>query len=147
MLIKPTSIEDVEQISAWSEVDLDESHRRIDPSFWLTAAPGSYLVGAIDDAEGRVLYFRFDREQESLLRMHTQFAPSTEVNSSRVAKAISGVLPSYLQMVQADGIGGIVFETRFSELAAFMARLGFRKAEGKNDDFILEFAVTDELAK
>jgi hypothetical protein len=147
MQIKPTTIEDVEQICAWSKIDIDESHRKTNPEFWLTAAPGSYFGGAIEDADGIVLYFRFDREQESLLRMHTQFAPSTKVNRSRVAKAISAVLPSYLQIVQADGIDGIVFETRFPELVAFMARLGFIKAEGKHDDYILEFAVTDELAK
>jgi hypothetical protein len=140
MLIKPTSIEDMEQIRAWAEADIDEAHRCIDPSFWLTAATKSYLAGAIDDSEGRVLYFRFDREQESLLRMHTQFGPENQVSRSRVAQAISTVLPNYLQMVQADGINGIIFETRFPELAAFMARLGFRKAEGENDDYVLRFA-------
>jgi hypothetical protein len=139
MQVKPTYIEDVEQIRAWSEIDIDESHRKTNPEFWLTAAPGSYFAGAIDDSDGRILYFRFDREDESTLRMHTQFAPENLVSRRRVAEAISAVLPNYSRMVQADGITGIVFETKFPELVAFMSKIGFQKAGG--DDFILNFAA------
>jgi hypothetical protein len=138
MQVKPTFIEDVEQIRAWSEIDIDESHRKTNPEFWLTAAPGSYFAGAIEDADGIVLYFRFEKEGE-LLRMHTQFAPENLVSRRRVAEAISAVLPNYSRMVQADGITGIVFETKFPELAAFMSKIGFQKAGG--DDFILNFAA------
>jgi hypothetical protein len=138
MQVKPTYTEDVEQIRAWSEIDIDESHRKTNPEFWLTAAPGSYFAGAIEDADGIVLYFRFDKEGD-LLRMSTQFAPENFVSRRRVAEAISAVLPSYSRMVQADGITGIVFETKFPELAAFMSRIGFEKAGG--DNFILSFAA------
>jgi hypothetical protein len=139
MQVKPTSIEDLEQIGAWSEIDIDEPHRKISPEWWLTAAPGSYFAGAIDDSEGRVLYFRFDRENTSTLRMHTQFAPQNLVAPRRVAKAICDVLPNYLAIVREVGIDSIIFETKFPELAAFMSRIGFQKAGG--DDFILSFAA------
>lgn len=147
MRLETSTAEDIAQIRSWSEVDIDKAHRTTPPKFWLTAAPDSYLAGAIDDLEGRVLYFRFDREGD-LLRMHTQFAPESLVNRRRVATAISEVLPQYLQMVAAVGITGIVFETVFPELAAFMARIGFVNAEGDNNDYVLRFqpAVVDTAA-
>jgi hypothetical protein len=141
MRLETSTAADIAQIRSWSEVDIDKFHRSVSPKFWLTAAPGSYLAGAIDDAEGRVLYFRFDREGD-LLRMHTQFAPETVVSRRRVAVAINKVLPEYLALAAEVGISGIVFETVFSALAAFMARIGFVKAEGENNDYILKFAAS-----
>src|ERR1700676_4826431 len=71
--LTPTTQLDFPTIAEWAVVDVDDSHRKIPNEFWLTGQ--GYFSGKVEDAEGITLFFRFNREDESILRMHTQFAP------------------------------------------------------------------------
>jgi hypothetical protein len=139
--LSPTVNEDLDRIKTWQAADIDEAHRIINPTWWLTGALGSYLAGRAEDSEGIVLYFRFDKETPDTLRMYTQFGPEEIVSRRRVAAVIAGVLPPYIRSVQAVGIQAIIFETIFPELAAFCTKtLGFEHVE-KSNDYILKFAA------
>jgi hypothetical protein len=127
---------DLPQIQTWCKSDIDFTHHHIDPRFFLTGQ--GYLTTKIDDSEGTTLYARFDRE-DSLLRMHTQFATESIVSRKRVARAISTALPPFIEHVRASGITGILFETTFPGLADFMKKFGFKKLDGENDDYVLMF--------
>jgi hypothetical protein len=127
----------------------DEWHRDKDlpcenPAFWVTGVKGAYLASRLVDELGTVLFFKFDKENPSRLRLHTQFAPVSEVSERRVAKAIMEGLQRFSVHASADGYTSIVTESISPRLVSFLKKMGFTDA-GKND-YRLDIAATEVAA-
>ena len=125
------------QIAEW--IALDPSHaNQYEADYWLTGN-GGFLACCIDDESGPVMYVRFDKEEEGMLRLRTQFAPVEQVSKERIAKAILEAIPGFIKGVQKPyGIKGIVFETENHQLAQFMGKnFGFKPVG--NNDYALVF--------
>ena len=131
---------DKPQIAEW--IALDPSHaNQYEADYWLTGN-GGFLACCIDDESGPVMYVRFDKEEEGMLRLRTQFAPVEQVSKERTAKAILEAIPGFIKGVQKPyGIKGIVFETENPQLAQFMGKnFGFKPVG--NNDYALVFPET-----
>jgi hypothetical protein len=140
---KASTAEDQPRIISWVLQDPFHVDQGIQASegWWLTNAPGSLLVGRVDDEHGPAMYFRLDPEKDCLIRLSIQFAPMEEVGKLRVARLIAKGMPVLIQKAKEAGAKGFVFESQSPALGAFMARYGFRPMPGKEniDDYICMF--------
>jgi hypothetical protein len=124
--------EDLSLLKSW--IAADSWHTNTEsPEWWF----GGYISFKLVDDRGVVLFVRFDREGE-FVRLHTQFAPPSEVSEKRVALAISDAIPRFSECAKVDGVKGIVTESISPKLIAFLcARLGFQLDSGT--DYVLLF--------
>jgi hypothetical protein len=136
MRFENTTENDIWQISAWQDVNIDPAHHGMDPNFWLSGR--GYVAFKLDDDEGTTMYVRFNKIDEKTLRLFTQFAPEPEVSKNRTAAAILQALPVFMKEVKLDGIEAIVFESRSESLIEFMSSsFGFEHL--KDADYICRF--------
>jgi hypothetical protein len=133
MKFESSTLEDIQQIQEWTDAD-EYHHGQNNPAWWITGN-GSYLAGCIQDDEGTVLYFRFDRE-DPLLRLNIQFAPIEKVSKRRVVQALLGTFSNIEMLARAAQFTGLIFASESPRLILFLDKLGF-KQEGEN--FILRF--------
>ncbi len=149
MRLEPSTETDSPLIESWCKQDVDSTHHKLDPRFFLTG--NGFLTLKVVDDLGPVFFARFDECRERLvsgLRMHTQFAPVSEVSKQRVTEAILETLPKFIERVKQDGIQFIVFETTFPQLAGWMQiAMGFRQVEGTNDYKLTFFAARPQAVQ
>src|SRR4029077_1466388 len=134
----PTIADDQPQINDW--MLKDPYHCRLvdvsEKGWWLTGCD-SLLAGCIEDSSGPVVYFRLDKVQDKLVRMHIQFAPLEQVSKSRTARVILQALPVFQELATQNGAEGFVFESVSEPLIKFMGVLGFKLE--KDNDYVLMF--------
>jgi hypothetical protein len=136
MRFENTTEDDIWQISAWQDANIDPVHWGMNPNFWLTGQ--GYIAFKLVDADGAAMYVRFNRVDDSTLRLFTQFAPEAEVSKQRTVGAILQALPVFIKETAKDGIEAIIFESRSESLINFMsASFGFEHL--KDADYILRF--------
>lgn len=142
MKLTPSTEQDIEILKRWSEQDIDLTHCRIDPAWWLTGAEGSLLSFCLQDEDGPVAYVRLDKKRpDGLIRLHTQFAPREEVAKLRLAKGMLKCVPVVQDFCKQQGGSGIIFQSSSPLLIDFMKRkFGFQSA-GSND-YVLLFQVS-----
>jgi hypothetical protein len=129
---------DFPTIETWISEDYffwDKTKPAYLPSWW---AKFSYVSFKIQDAQGTVIFCRFDRENATTLRMHSQFAPSARVSERRVAAVILEAIPRFVKQAAMDGFTAIVFDSVSPKLTKFMCdKLGFEPIG--NNDYQLSF--------
>jgi hypothetical protein len=127
-----TTQEDLPVLKSW--VDADSWHQSKEETDWWLRG---YLSFKLTDDRGITVFVRFDREGE-LVRLHSQFATSSEVSEVRVALSISEAIPRFIVCARADGVKGIITESISPKLIAFLTtRLGFVHSQG--NDYVLMF--------
>ena len=133
----PTGSADAAQIAEWIAADPDHRDKPVAEDFFMTGAPGSFLVFKVTDTEGIVFYVRFDPDTDKKVRMHTQFSPGN-VSKKRVVMAILGTLPKVIERLKID-FSGIVYESVSPTLIAWMSlNFRFKRVEGTSD-YALQF--------
>lgn len=136
-----STVEDQPKIAEWMQVDPYHcsGYTQDMPAWWLTGQE-CLLSGRLRDEEGIVLYFRFDVEN-IYARMHTQFAPESQVSKKRVALAIIQGIVAIIPTLKEKGAKGIVYESTSPSLIDFMGKKGFIPRPGKEnmDDYVLKF--------
>jgi hypothetical protein len=124
--------EDLPLLKSWIAADTWHTNTE-SPEWWF----GGYISFKLVDDRGIVLFVRFDREGD-FVRLHTQFAPPSEVSEKRVALAISDAIPRFSECAKIDGVKGIVTESVSPKLVAFLqTRFGFKLDKG--NDYVLVF--------
>ena len=132
-MFKETTALDTERLERW--IELDPYHRGTDPLFWMTG--NGLLSYRIDDAQGVTMYVRLDKN-DNLLRLHTQFAPDTEVSKLRTVKGLIWALPKMETVARENNLDGYVFQSTSPSLILFMVKkFGFTPIG--NDDYQLLF--------
>lgn len=121
--VREVSETDRAQLSDWISQDSDHKNK-CDVDFWLKPEPNVKLF-AIEDSCGPIFYGR----GENILRLHLQFAPSSE--KKRLVRAISEFTELISQGAKKQHYKQIIFESVFKPLIAFLERRGFR--ESKNE--------------
>jgi hypothetical protein len=134
MLLKPATESDLPQIAKWIEADC--FHTNQPSTFWLTGSD-CFFASKVEDDEGTLAYVRIE-EEDNDYRIHTQFAPESEVIRSRIAKGIINFITTLQQIGKENGKERLITESINPELIAFLARLGFVPFEG--DDYVLQLA-------
>jgi hypothetical protein len=124
--------EDLPQLKSW--IDADSWHQtKEEVEWWLRG----YISFKLVDERGPTVFVRFDLEGD-LVRLHSQFATTSEVSEHRVALSISEAIPRFIECAKVDGVKGIITESVSPKLVAFLTtRLGFAPAEGNN--YVLMF--------
>jgi hypothetical protein len=140
-----STLDDIDQIKEWQRVDLDEDHRTIDPTWWLTGND-SYLSFCIQDDEGPVCWVRLDKENEHA-RLGTQFAPPEIVSKPRLVAGMLAAFKVCVPHLVEEGFHGIITMTRFPHLANFLVSQVKFERVGQTDEYLLKFATSAELAK
>ena len=127
---------DIEQLSSW--IKNDSYHKDcLNPYWWLTG--NGLLSYCLQDNKGPAMYVRLDKENE-LLRLHTQFAPESEVSKLRVVKSILWAFPKMEFIALKNGLKGIIFKSSSSLLINFMkTKFGF--VATSDDDYQMLFEV------
>ena len=135
----PTTLDDQPQICDW--IKSDPYHcQGVDatmPGWWVTGSD-CLVAGCIEDASGPAMYFRMDKEN-GLVRLHTQFAPVSQVNKLRVVRVIKEAMPALEILAKSKGGKGFVFESTSLTLTGFMRRLGFEPVLDGRDDYVKMF--------
>jgi hypothetical protein len=127
---------DLEQLNEWIAHDPYHFHQG-QPEWWLTGAPGSLLAFCLMDKKGPLAYVRLDAEGE-YIRIHTQFAPETEVSKRRLVVGMVKCLEKLIELYKSAGKRGLVFNSVSPSLIAFMDKhLGFKSVG--SDDYQLNF--------
>jgi hypothetical protein len=131
----PSTLEDVEQIKAWTLHD-PYHFRQCQPEFWLTNAAGSLLAFCLKDSRGPLSYVRLDSEGE-YIRIHTQFAPEEVVSKRRL---VVGMIECMNSLIEFNKLlaKGFIFNSISPSLIAFMSKNLNFKSVG-NDDYRLDF--------
>jgi hypothetical protein len=126
---------DVRQLAEW--IQNDPYHRDcLDPYWWLTGQ--GLLSFCIQDSNGPVMYVRLDKDGE-LLRLHTQFAPESEVSKLRVIKSILRSLPKIELIARAYGLKGFIFKSTSLSLINFMRnKFGFIPVNSEDYQMLFE---------
>jgi hypothetical protein len=131
----PTVETDTPLIQSWVDADSWNHHKNID---WWINDP-CYLRFKLEDDEGVVIFVRFDQEGETMVRLHSQFGPVSQVSENRVATAISESMPRFITQAKTNGVTGIVTESVSPKLIMFLcSRLRFKPDTG--DDYKLVFS-------
>lgn len=122
MKFTTSTIDDIEQITEW--IENDPYHKDcLDPFWWLTGQ--GLLSYCIQDSTGPTMYVRLDLEVP-YLRIHTQFAPLTEVSKTRVVKSLLWALPRMETVARNNGCTNYVFKSTSPDLIQFMfKKFGF----------------------
>lgn len=133
MRFEPTIIQDIPKLSEW--IQHDPYHKdHLDPLWWLTGQ--GFLSYKVVDEEGIIFFMRTDKE--SRLRLHTQFAPESEVSKKRAATALVWGLPAMVSLARQEGLTSLVFESTSPSLIAFMGKQGFRSVGNNDHELLLE---------
>lgn len=133
MRFEPTTIEDISKLSEW--IQNDPYHKdHLDPFWWLTGQ--GFLSYKVVDDEGTTLFMRTDAE--SRLRLHTQFAPESEVSKKRTVASLLWGLPAMISLARQNGLPGLVFESTSPSLIEFMERQGFHSIGNNDHELLLE---------
>ncbi len=92
------------------------------PSFWMDP-PDGCVSFAVDDADGPVVYMRFDSEGTAV-RLHAQFVAGSP---DRIAAAIELGFDVVKEHVKAKGFRSIIFDSESPTLTRFMKKkFGFK---------------------
>lgn len=121
----------IERLAGWIQADVYHKDQTIDQ--WLD---GGLLCCWIYDKDGPVVFMKLELE-EHLVRLHTQFAPITEVGKLRVAKTILSSWPRVCSIAQQPDVKGIAFQSTSPTLISFMKKLGFK--DWRENDFLFSF--------
>jgi hypothetical protein len=126
---------DIEQLTEW--IQNDPYHRDcLDPYWWLTGQ--GLLSFCIQDSNGPTMYVRLDKDGE-LLRLHTQFAPESEVSKLRVIKSILRSLPKIELIARAYNLKGFIFKSTSLSLINFMKnKFGFIPVNSEDYQMLFE---------
>lgn len=137
MQFTPSTEQDIQQLTEW--IEADPYHKDcLDPFWWLTG--NGVLSFKIEDGSGTTLYVRLD-EDNGLMRLHTQFAPESEVSKTRVVKTILWTIPKLQTMAENNGLAGFIYKSTSPLLIEFMKKkFGFSPV-GTNDDYWMPFEV------
>lgn len=134
MTFSPSTQNDIDQLSEWIKVDPYHKNS-LDPLWWLTG--NGFLSYCLQDSKGPTMYVRLDRDND-LMRLHTQFAPESEVSKLRVVKSLLWALPKMETLARHEDLKGFVFKSTNPSLIDFMFRK-FSFVSIGNDDFVLHF--------
>lgn len=120
---------DVPQIAEWTAID-PYHYRQCQPEWWLTGNE-NLLAFILMDVRGPLTFVRLDEEGE-YIRIHTQFAPRTEVSRARLLVGMVECMDKLIALYKLDR-KGMIFNSVSPTLIAFMGkRFGF-KSVGDND--------------
>lgn len=128
--------EDIPQITAWMQADIDPAHRTLGADFWLTGS--AFMTGKIQDDGGVAAYYRVEHEGDGF-RLHIQFAPESVVSKRRVIVTGIEFMRFMVFMARAENKKFIITESASPRLIGFMKKIGF-KDSGQNNDFVLQVA-------
>jgi hypothetical protein len=129
-----TTVEDIPKLQSW--ISVDPWHSFKDAAEWWIYG---YLTFKLVDPEGDVLFVRLDKDGESRVRLHTQFAPPDVVSTRRVAAAIVYGITAYIPHGIANSVTGIVTESVSPKLVAFLiGKMNFEPLTG--NDYVLDFS-------
>jgi len=136
MKFTPSTEQDVPQLQEW--IQHDAYHKDcLNPSWWFTGQ--GLLSYCIQDDKGPTMYVRIDKEND-LMRLHTQFAPDSEVSKRRVIKSLVWAVPLMEHLGKQENLKGFIFKSTSPLLIDFMRRkFGFQPVG--NDDYVLKFGV------
>jgi len=136
MNFTPSTLDDIEQLTEWIAHDPYHFHLG-QPEWWLSGAEGSLLAFCLMDARGPLTYVRLDSEGE-YVRIHTQFAPETQVSKRRLVVGMIWAVKVLIEVYKAQGHKGLIFNSVSPGLIGFMDKhLGFKSIG--NDDYRLDF--------
>lgn len=129
MHFSPSTPDDIEQLTEW--IKHDPYHKDcLDPSWWLTGE--GVLSYCLQDSKGPTMYVRLDIDGRAL-RLHTQFAPLSEVSKLRVVKSLMWALPRMRPVAAQNGCNAFVFKSTSLDLIGFMERkFGFVSIGGSD---------------
>ena len=128
--------QDIPQLTEW--IQNDPYHKDyLDPEWWLTG--NGLLSYVIQDSNGPTMYVRVDSENE-LLRIHTQFAPESEVSKLRVIKSIVWALPIMEKVAKDNQLVGLIYKSTNPSLISFM-QIKFSFVPCGDDDYRQTFEV------
>lgn len=133
-----TVASDIEQLTEW--ISSDPYHKDcIDPHWWMTGR--GLLSFCLQDQKGPTMFVRLDKDEDRI-RIHTQFAPESEVSKLRVAKTIIQVLPVLMVYGKERKLKGFVIKSVSPSLINFLQiKFGFTPIG--NDDYWMPFEVND----
>ena len=130
-----SNLDDVAQLTEWIVADSYHKHQG-QPEWWLTG--NGLLAFCLQDDRGPLTYVRLDAEGE-YVRIHTQFAPESEVSKRRLIAGMIQCMDSLIA-VYVDKKQGMIFNSVSPTLIAFMEKkYGFKSVGG--DDYRLDFEV------
>jgi len=136
MKFTPSTEQDIEQLTEW--IKADPYHKGcLDPLWWLTGQ--GLLCYCLQDEKGPTMYVRLDKDGD-LLRIHTQFAPQSEVSKIRTAKSLLWAFPKMRDVAKKNNLTGFVFKSISEKLITFM-QIAFSFVPIGNDDYQLLFEV------
>lgn len=137
MKLDTSNQNDIYQLTEW--IQNDPYHRDyLNPAWWLTG--NGLLSYVIVDSKGPTMFVRTDAEN-GLLRIHTQFAPVSEVSKLRVIKSIIFALPGMKAVALQNKLTGFIYKSTSPDLIKFMqVKFNFTPT-GADDDYQLPFEV------
>jgi hypothetical protein len=134
MILTSSNLGDVEQLTEW--IKHDPYHEdMLNPTWWLTG--NGLLSYVIQDLKGPTMYVRTDQDGTNL-RIHTQFAPESEVSKIRVIKSIIFALPKMELLAKQNKLTGMIYMSTSQALIQFM-QIKFGFIAVGNDDYSLPF--------
>lgn len=129
---------DIEQLTEW--IKHDPYHKDyLNPYWWITG--NGLLSYVIQDSKGPTMYVRVDKDND-LLRIHTQFAPETEVSKLRVIRSIIFAIPMMTALAKQHDLKGLVYQSTSPSLIEFM-QVKFHFTPTGTDDYVLPFEVSE----
>ncbi len=126
---------DIPQIEEWVAADPYHKHQG-QPEWWLTG--NGLLAFCLQDDKGPLTYVRLDEEGE-YVRIHTQFAPESEVSKRRLIAGMIQCMDSLI-VAYVGKRNGMIFNSVSPALIAFMNKKYEFKSVG-GDDYRLDFEV------
>lgn len=134
MELRPSVTDDIPQILSW--MSQDPFHKEsVEFQFWLTGNPECLFAAKVVDKDGVTLGYARADDDFFGLRLHIQFAPSTEISRRRVVVAALDFIRKVKSYAKTIGKKGLITESNNPELILFLKKMGFKDAG--NNDFIL----------
>lgn len=131
MKLLPSTPDDIEQLTEW--IKHDPYHEdMLNPVWWITG--NGLLAYVIQDQKGPTMYVRVDKDQDKL-RIHTQFAPETEVSKIRVIKSINFALPRMEEFAKQNNLTSLIYKSVSDSLISFM-QIKFRFVPTGDNDYV-----------
>jgi hypothetical protein len=140
MKLSESTEQDIEQLTEW--IRHDPYHKDcLNPTWWLTG--NGALSYCLMDSKGPTMYVRTEIDGWKL-RLHTQFAPLSVVDKTRVMKAIIWAIPVMEKFAKDNGLSGLVYQSTSPSLISFMQiKFGFVLAG--NSDFVMVFREVENV--
>lgn len=130
MKLVPSTEQDIEQLTKW--IEADPYHKDcLNPRWWLTG--NALLSYRLEDSAGTTMYVRTEPDGDAL-RIHTQFAPESEVSKSRTVKSIIWAIPRMEVFAEMNDLHALVYKSVSPALIQFMEKK-FRFVSIGNDDY------------